>query len=116
LSPTALLLKLAAEDKTGTSEFPAFRKVAECLYRHESSGIYYALVKRSGKQYRRTLKIKDRKLAERYLSGFREKIGHLSKSAGANKLTFADLAGRWLETLRPTRYLRSLTTACGITS
>lgn len=91
-----------AEDSTGTSESPSFRKVAECLYRHESSGIYYALVKRSGKQYRRSLKTKDRKLAERHLSGFREKIGHLSKSAGANKVTFENLAQRWLQTLKPT--------------
>ena len=42
-----------------------FQKVAECLYRHQSSDIYYALVKRSGKQYRRSLQTKDRKLAER---------------------------------------------------
>jgi integrase len=95
-------MKPTSKDSTGTSESPSFRKVAECLYRHESSGIYYALVKRSGKQYRRSLKTKDRKLAERHLSGFREKIGHLSKSAGANKLTFDDISKRWLETLRPT--------------
>src|SRR5271155_5819016 len=33
-----------------------FIKVAECLYRHKSSQIYYGLVKRSGKQFRRSLK------------------------------------------------------------
>jgi hypothetical protein len=31
----------------------------------ESSGGYYALLKRGGKQFRRSLKTKDRKLAER---------------------------------------------------
>jgi integrase len=76
--------------------------VAECLYRHESSGTYYALVKKSGKQYRRSLKTKDRKLAERRLSDFRQKIGLLSHSANASQLTFSDVAKRWLDALRPT--------------
>ena len=91
----------ASKDRTNTSESPSFRKVAECLYRHKSSGIYYALVKRSGKQYRQSLKNKDRKLAERHLPGFREKTGHLAKSAGASKPAFGDIAKLWRETLRP---------------
>ena len=37
----------------------SFRKVAE-LYRNESSGTYYAFVKRNGRQIRRSLKTKDR--------------------------------------------------------
>jgi hypothetical protein len=57
-----------------TPESSPFRKVAECLYRNESSGIYYALVKRTGKQYRRSLKTTDRKLAEPRLSDFRQKV------------------------------------------
>ena len=65
-----------------------YQKVAECLYRDESSGIYYALVKRSGKQYRLSLRTKDRKLAERRGAVFREKVGHLSMRSGANKATW----------------------------
>ena len=42
-----------------------FHKIAENLYRLESSGEYYALVKKGGKQFRRSLRIRDRKLAER---------------------------------------------------
>lgn len=87
---------------TETPSFSVFHKVGECLYRNESSGNYYALVKRSGKQYRRSLKTKDRKLAERRLSDFREKVGSLSRTQSASGVTFADLAGRWLESLRPT--------------
>jgi hypothetical protein len=45
--------------------------MAECLYRHESSGTYYALVKRTGKQYRRSPKTKDRKPAERQSANLR---------------------------------------------
>lgn len=47
---------------------PSFRRVAECLYRHTATGIYYGLVKRSGKQFRKSFKTIDRKLAERQLS------------------------------------------------
>ncbi|MGE9293083.1 MAG: hypothetical protein ACQKBW_05685, partial [Puniceicoccales bacterium] len=58
----------------------SFVKVAECLYRNVSSGTYYALVKRSGKQIRRSLRTQDRKLAERRLKEFREQAARLSTS------------------------------------
>jgi len=77
-----------------------FQKVAECLYRNSSSGVYYALVKRGGKQHRRSLRTKDRKVADRFLSDFRQKVGRLSKTSSASHVTFRDLAERWLETMR----------------
>ena len=40
-----------------------FKKIAEILYRLNETGGYYALVKRGGKQIRRSLKTKDRALA-----------------------------------------------------
>jgi hypothetical protein len=43
------------------------------LYRLESSDGYYALLKRGGKQFRRSLKTKDRKLADRRLNELRDK-------------------------------------------
>lgn len=91
-----------SEDIPDTPESSPFRKVAECLYRNESSGIYYALVKRAGKQYRRSLKTTDRKLAERKLSDFRQKVGLLSETASASQITFDSIGKRWLESLRPT--------------
>src|SRR5438552_14689712 len=57
---------------------PVFHKVAENLYRLESSGGYYALVKKADKQFRRSLKTKDRKLADRRLKVLKEQIGGLS--------------------------------------
>lgn len=78
-----------------------FQKVAECLYRRRSSGVYYALVKRAGKQYRRSLKTTDRKLAERSLSEFRQKVGRLDHSKTRSNLTFAEVAKRWLSTIIP---------------
>lgn len=79
-----------------------FLKVAECLYRNESSGRYYALLKRSGKQIRRSLKTSDRKLAERRLRDFRAKVDQLDPKKGKLKITFDDLGKTWLDTLRPT--------------
>jgi len=45
-----------------------FHRVAENLFRLEMTGGYYALLKRGNKQFRRSLKTKDRKLAERRLA------------------------------------------------
>lgn len=77
-----------------------FQKVAECLYRHSASGTYYALVKRGGKQYRRSLRTKDRKVAERFLSDFRQNVSRLSQTTSASRVLFRELAARWLDTLR----------------
>jgi integrase len=80
---------------------PVFHKVAENLYRLESSGGYYALVKKGGKQFRRSLKTKDRKLADRRLKETREQIGCLSLTEDA-KLGFEAIANRWLESIKHT--------------
>ena len=69
----------ASESQTlpNTSQL-TFTKVAECLYRNESSGIYYALVKRHSKQFRRSLKTSDRQLANRRLAEFRNRVTRLA--------------------------------------
>jgi hypothetical protein len=54
-----------------------FHLVAENLYRRESSGVYYALLKRADKQFRRSLKTSDRKLAVRRLAKLKLEIGGL---------------------------------------
>lgn len=95
------------------SNSAVFQKVAECLYRNESSGGYYALVKKSGKQIRRSLKTKDRKLADRRLREFREQVTGLDFSKGKAKLTFETLAKRWHKNasvgLKPSSALRKQT-------
>src|SRR5204863_2580934 len=78
-----------------------FHKVAENLYRLESSGGYYALVKKADKQFRRSLKTKDRKLADRRLKVLKEQIGGLSL-ADDSKLGFEAVANRWLESVKHT--------------
>ena len=67
--------------------------------RPETSGGYYALLERAGKQFRRSLKTKDRKLAERRLAELRGKVGALTISEDSN-LTFEQTAKRWLDTVK----------------
>ena len=83
-----------------TTSSPAksvFHKVGQNLYRLESSGTYYALFKRAGKQIRRSLKTNDPALARRRLGDLRNKVGRLNTTKGASKITFANLANRWLD-------------------
>ncbi len=80
---------------------PVFHKVAENLYQLASSGTYYALLKRGGKQFRRSLKTSDRKLADRRLADLKAQVGLLSIMDDAN-LTFEQVARRWLESVKHT--------------
>ena len=74
-----------------------FHRVAENLYRLENTGGYYALVKRGDKQFRRSLKTKDRKLAERRLDEYRAQVGNLTIGDDA-RLSFDEIAARWKAT------------------
>jgi hypothetical protein len=101
LSPLSFVLSLGMEmngqqSSQPTVNQPVLHKVAENLYRLESSGGYYALLKRGGKQFRGSLKTKDRKLAERRVAELRAKVGGLQISADA-KLTFSGAATMWLD-------------------
>lgn len=89
------------EHSLETPQVPQLQKVGECLYRHESSKAYYAWVKRSGKQYKRSLKTTDRRLAERRLTEFREKVERLDPNKTRATLTFAECAKLWLATVTP---------------
>jgi integrase len=73
-----------------------FHKVAQNLYRLASSGTYYALFKRGGKQIRRSLKTTDSALARRRLNELGDKVARLNQTKVAGKITFAGLAERWL--------------------
>jgi len=66
------------------------------------------LLKRGDKQFRRLLKTKDRKLADRRLAELRTRVGHLSISDDA-RLSFDDIATRWMDTTRHTLKASSIT-------
>ena len=78
---------------------PVFKKVGENLYRLESTGTYYGLLKRASKQFRRSLKTTDRKLAERRLAELRQQIGNLSLTEDS-RASFDEIARRWIESTR----------------
>ena len=70
---------------------PAFNRVAECLCRHPNSGVYYALVKRNGKQIRKSLKTPDCQLAEWRLADFRSKVDRNTNATKDRSTTFMEL-------------------------
>jgi integrase len=72
-----------------------FKKVGPNLYR-DSAGRYYLLVKKSGKQFRRSLKTNDPALAKRRLREFLERAGQLSTDGTNSSIRFEQLAERWL--------------------
>jgi len=84
--------------KTNLSQ-PIFNKNGENLFRLESSAVYYALLERGGKQIRKSLKTTDASSGKRRLSALREKLDRLSDVKGASRITFAELANRWFETV-----------------
>jgi len=56
--------------------------------------VYYALFKRAGKQFRRSLKTNDREYAKRQLNELREEVASL-KTQDARELSFKTVADRW---------------------
>jgi integrase len=72
-----------------------FKKVGPNLYR-DAAGRYYLLVKKSGKQFRRSLKTTDPALAKRRLRDFLERAAHLSTDGTNSSIRFEELAQRWL--------------------
>src|SRR5947209_7970813 len=75
-----------------------FQKVGECLYRYSSNGVYYARIKSSGKEIRRSLETTDRETAKRELARLREEQKQIDRSQG--KLTLRQLCDRYLETVQ----------------
>src|SRR5256885_16714668 len=73
------------------------KKVAPCLYKYESSGVYFAHVRAGGKLHRESLKTDDRSLANRRLAEFRRKLSRIDP--GLSKTTLAAMADLCLQTI-----------------
>ncbi len=97
-----------ARETTADARKVVFHRVAENLYRLEQTSGYYALLKRGDKQFRRSLKTKDRKLADRRLAELREQVGSLAISDDA-RLSFGDIAQRWMDATSHTLKASSIT-------
>lgn len=85
---------------------PNFNRVAQCLYRNSANNIYYALVKKQGRQHRKSLKTTDRQLAERRLFDYRGHLGRLVTPTKDRNITFMELARDWFDAAK-TRYKAS---------
>lgn len=78
-----------------------WKRTGECLFRYIPSGVYYAKFKHAGKQYKKSLKTKDKAHAKRELKAYRQDIENVtSKEAG--HVTFETIAARWLDSIRHT--------------
>ena len=75
-----------------------FQKVGECLYRYSSNGVYYARIKASGKEIRRSLGTTDRDLAKRNLAKLKDEQRQIDRSK--SKITLAELCDRYLRTVQ----------------
>ena len=84
-------------EKGGVHNGKRFKKVGPNLYR-DPVGRYYLLVKKGGKQFRRSLKTTDPALAKRRLREFLGRAGQLSTDGTNSSIRFEDLAQRWLGT------------------
>lgn len=72
-----------------------FKRVGPNLYR-DAAGRYYLLTKRSGKQFRRSLKTSDPALAKRRLREFLDRAGQLTTDGTDSSIRFEQLSQRWL--------------------
>ncbi len=95
-----------------------FQKVGQNLYKLDSTGGYYAFLRTPDKQFRRSLRTSDRKLAERRLTELRAKIGGLA-TGDDGRLTFEAVSERWLNlskhAMKPRAFARKELTARKLT-
>lgn len=81
-----------------TRQNGAFQKVAECLYRYSSNGVYYARFQSGGKEVRRSLRTTDRASAQRALAWLKEERKQVDPAQG--KLTLGELCDRYSKTIQ----------------
>jgi integrase len=86
---------------THRDQVSAFQKVGECLYRYSANGVYYAWIKKSGKQIRRSLRTSDRALANRRLRELKDGLALVDPSKG--RTTLRELCDRWIETIQDSK-------------
>src|SRR5947207_4421999 len=74
------------------------QKVGESLYRYSSNRVYYARVKKDGKEIKRSLGTTDPALARRNLAALKDELRQIDRSQG--RVTLAELADRYLKTIQ----------------
>jgi len=84
--------------RTLQSKVGVFQKVAECLYRYSSNGVYYARFKSGGKEIRCSLRTADRKLAERNLAEKKRQQSQIDPAK--SRMTLAELCDIYVRTVQ----------------
>src|SRR6266498_2976784 len=74
------------------------QKVGESLYRYSSNRVYYARIKRDGKEIKRSLGTTDPALARRNLAALKDELRQIDRSQGW--ITLEKLADRYLATIQ----------------
>ena len=74
------------------------QKVGESLYRYSSNRVYYARIKKDGKEIKRSLGTIDPALARRNLAALKDELRQIDRSQG--RITLAELADRYLGTIQ----------------
>jgi integrase len=74
------------------------QKVGESLYRYSSNRVYYARIKRDGKEIKRSLGTTDPALARRNLAALKDELRQIDRSQG--RITLEELADRYLATIQ----------------
>ena len=77
-----------------------FKRVADNLFRNHK-GRYYALVKRGGKQIKKSLGTDDKALAKHRLKAFLAKADRVNTSSEHRSIRFDELCTRWLASIKP---------------
>jgi integrase len=83
------------------------KSVAECLYRAEPSGVYYAIYKREGKQIKRSLKTRDPALAKRRRRELESKVEQLDSNR--TNATFGHVLGHYRKTALAAKTIKGST-------
>lgn len=84
-----MALAINSESQAPLAANQTLRRVGHCLHRSENSRIYYAILKRTGKQITRSLKTSDKGLAKRQFSELQEEASRLNREDGS-KISFED--------------------------
>ena len=79
-----------------TAKQQELQRVGECLYRSSASKRYYAIIKRGGKQIKRSLRTTDGALARRRLADLQEQAVSLSRCEDS-AVSFEAMSERWLK-------------------
>jgi hypothetical protein len=95
VSPHTVIVPAKPKKTAGDRNKPEYKKVGQNRYRRQTTGRYYGLIKRAGKQFRRSPKTEDKKLAEHRLANLKQEVADFQPGADSDA-SLHMTASRWL--------------------